>query len=322
MITREELNEKLKMDLSGITDTAQVVGVLLDHIKYSSERYAELNGEARKMVDRQIALITEMNKTVIDDVKSQPDNQKNRKIIRLHRLAEGSHFEVSDLLSQLEGNRITEAPITTEARELFILVSQIAYNFLCDITDKTLRGGGGAAIKLGLLYCALDEALAAFHLAARSYAPQSLAHTRNITQILDLISIFEKDVKYIDYWSSDDHKERQKVYPKEIRKILGKTDLEENQYWTLSDLGSHPSFKYVQTKMSVRSDKARTQFKINVGGSAGKSHTQQALIVCILETFKIALMIDELFSDKLLTEETEPVLNNAQEHIDNFLTKH
>lgn len=322
MITKEELDAKLKKDIEGFTDATTVAQKLMQHIQYSAERYNELTDEAKKMVDKQLEGIRQMNEIIIQNIRTQPDSVANRKLIRMHRKTQGSHFTVEELMAHIEKGSGNEASYISEARKVFLLIAQQAYDFLCDITDRTIHGGGMIVAKLGLLYSAMEEAMVAFHLTSRSYAPQSMSHIRNITQTVDLISVFEQLPESLDYWSSDDYKERAKVSPKSVRKLLGKTEIQENVYWTLSDFGSHPSFKYIKTKTHIKRSDGGPQFRINVGGVSDEFHTKQALAACFAETLLLLEKITSTFPGLLLEEEVTQALDDAQSRIQILLSTH
>ncbi len=322
IITKKELQEKLKQEVVGLTDPAKVFEKILQQLRFSVENYDQLDPEAKQVVDSQLSTMDQMNTVAMETLKTQPDSVVKREKLRMHRAAKGSHFDVKQLLADLADEPKKGSAMLSDAQETFIFVAQIAYNYLCDITEGSLEGGGVALVQLSLFYCAMEEAGAAFHLASRSYAPQAFTHIRNIRETLDLIELFQLKPEFMDFWASEDYKERQKVAPKEVRKALGKDQLHDDVYWMLSDFGSHPSFKYMRTKTQILRGAPDPHFRINVGGVANPFHTQQALVACLAAAQQTLGRIIAVFQNCLLEEETERDGTAAIERVQEFLRKH
>lgn len=318
MISKKDLQDRWKEELVGITDQSQLVQVIGRQLSYGMEHYAELDDDAKKMVDAQFESLKEINDIAIETVRAQPDSASKREMLRTYRKTRGTHFDVKDLLSYIAEKPAKQLPMVDEAQEVFTFVAQRVYDYLSDITDSKLKGGLEGA-KLAMFYSALDEACVAMHLASRSYASQSMSHIRHVIETTNLIILFQKDPSYVDYWTSEDHTERWKIRPEAVRKILGKSSVDAKVYWLLSDLGNHPSFKYIQTKAKVKRDDETIQFKINVGGVPDPFHTQQALTACIAATMRLLKELISIYESVLLAEEVEKDLNSAQQKVSKFL---
>lgn len=319
MTTKKELQERWKSALKEITDQAHLAKVMGELLAYSAEHYDELDVEAKEMVDAQFDSLKQLNDLAIEQVKLQPDSISKREILRTHRKTKGIHFDVKDLLTYVAERPKEESEMIKEAERVFEYVAQLAYNYLSDIVDTTLKGGLEGA-KLAMFYSALDEACVAMHLAVRSYAPQSMSHIRHIIETTNLLILFQKDPSYVDYWTSDDYRERRKIRPEAVRKILGKSLVDNEVYWLLSDLGNHPSFKYIQTKAKVRKNAENLQFKINVGGIPDPFHTQQALTACLAAAMSLLSELINIYGHLLLTEEVERDTAKARQEVQDFLT--
>ncbi len=310
-----------RKEIGETVDVSKIPSALGIMLKFANEHGDELEEDAKKMVDAQFELVDQLNDELIKNVKTQPDSLKKRQTLRLSRKSKGSHFDVVDLLAQIEKAPNLSKDIIKEGRELFIFMSQIAYNYLCDVTEQSLKGGGQQIPFISLFYNALDEALVSFHLASHSFATQSMSHTRNIIEAMDLIELFQKDPEYIKFWASDDYKERNKVSPREVRKLLKKDSLEEDVYWILSDFGSHATFKSIQTKTAIKVDggERKAEIKINVGGVGDEFHTQQAIVACLTTLMKLVARISNFYEKILLDEELKIDLNQINERFMNFM---
>lgn len=317
MITKATLDAKLKLDIAGITDVTEITKRLIEHTKYAAEHYDELDEESKAMVDGQIKLLEEMNDQAITFIKEKPDSLEKRQMVRAYRQVKGSHMHVGEYFEKLEKEQSIKGLAVVRAREVFDRIGQYVLDFLCDATEKSHKGGT-KAVKLALLYAALEEAFTAFYLASRGFAPQSMAHTRNISQAVDLVSVFQKHPNHVHHWSSDDYKEREKVSPKNVRKLLGKDEFQEQVYWTLSDFGSHPSFKYLQTKVMVRADD-RAAIRITMGGVSDQFHTRQAMMACLGALIELLAKIVDLYEDRLLASEIEAAFKYIKENMHDLI---
>lgn len=318
MITKKDLQERWKEEIAGVSDQAQLAQVIFRQLSYGMEHYDELETDAKEMVDSRFESLKQINDIAIETVRTQPDSISKRETLRRYRETKGTHFKVKDLLSYIADEPKEPLTMILEAQEVFTFVAQRAYDYLSDITDSKLKGGLEVA-KLAMFYSALDEACVAMHLASRSYAPQSMSHIRHVIETTNLIILFQKDPSFVDCWTSEDYEERKKISPQAVRTKLGKSAVDDQVYWLLSDLGNHPSFKYIQTKTKVKRDPKNIQFKINVGGVPDNFHTQQALTACIAATTSLLNELIFIYGHLLLQEETDRDFKTAQEKVNKFL---
>lgn len=330
MISKKDLQNIVKREIEGKTDLSAVTNAINKQMQFASAHIDELDPEAKEMIDEQLKLMKELADRAVEQVRHQPDSKSKREFIRIGRKAQGSHFDIEDLVRQLEKELEPDDELARDTHEIFNFTAQLLLNYLCDITDNRLAGGGQTLAQLGLIYSAVEEVYIALHLADHSFAPQSMSHTRHVLESIDLITLFHKDPSYLAYWISADYKEREKVSPKNVRVALGGPKFDPI-YSMLSDIGSHSSFKYVQTKMQrevvegekeLPGDGDVLKVRINLGGTSDPFHTLQARVACIASVLKLLARVADIYSSHLLEDEMKKELAEANARQKAYIEKH
>lgn len=323
---KEHLKQHLLDQVKGVPQD-QIVQAMVAHFQYCSEHYGELTPEAKEVVDQYVRVLRETADEAIVQVRQEPDNPKRRQIIRLYRKLRGSHFEADFMLKGLMGEDANPLPLVTESRGVFLELAGTILDYLCDITEATLRPKDTAF--LGLIYAAIEEANIAYFLATKSYAPQSMSHTRHILESIDLLELFRKDDSYLQQWTSEEWKDRKQVEAKAVRKLLGK-DSFDPIYSLLSELGSHATFQYIQMKVRQRivsqpsqGKPGKMQIGINLGGvpKDQEFHVIQAVVACLLATSSLLLTLVGIY-EHLLSSDDVTRLNEAHTKLRVFLETH
>lgn len=323
MISKNDLQKMMQEEVKGKTDHLSQLNAVINQIKFASEHYNELDVEAKEMTDGQFSLLKQFNDVAAESVKQQPDSKLKREFIRLHRQTKGSHFNIEQLLAQLEKEPKSSEQFAQEAQKLFNIIAQTLLNYLCDITENRLKGGGKNIVQLGLFYSALEESYVALHLAKHSLVPQSMSHTRHVLETVDLVTLFHQDPKNLDYWTSDNYREREKLLPKNVRIKIGKKSYDEI-YGRLSNIGTHSSFEYIKTKMKIRINPENKilNVKINLGGSLDQSQKMGAYVVCILSLSLLLTKLVGIFGSYLLKEDAEKELKDILRKENEFMSKY
>jgi len=330
MISKKDLQDVLKKELEGKTDVADLTNAIAKQMQFATAHYEELDPEAKAMVDKQFEAVEQLTDEAVEKVRQQPDSKSKRELIRAHRKSKGSHFDIQDLLKQLEKGPKPDDELAQDVHAVFNFTTQLLLDYLCDVTENRLTGGGQALAQLGLFYSAIEEAYIALHLADHSFAPQSMSHTRHVLESADLITLFQKDPSYLNYWTSADYKERKKVSPARVREALGEKAFDP-AYGMLSEIGSHSSFKYVQTKMQrevgprereLPSKGEAMKVRINLGGTSDSFHTLQAYVACLGSILKILKRVVDVYGPHLLEGEVEKELTEVMEKHRAFMEKH
>ena len=320
----------VRKETDGKTEFSDMTNALIKQMKFALKHSAELDPEAKEIVDKQFDVLEELNDEMIEKIRQQPDSKSKRETIRIHRKAKGSHFEIQYLIQQLEKGPKPEDELAQDAHAAFNSVIQLLLDYLCDITENRLTGGGQTLAQLGLFYSAIEEAYIALHLADHSFAPQSMSHTRHVLESADLITLFQKDPNYLNYWTSADYKEREKVSPANVREALGEERFDPI-YSLLSEIGSHSSFKYVQTKMQrevkegekdIPGEGEVMNVRINLGGTSDSFHALQAYVACVASILKILKRVVDVYGQHLLKTEVEKEITEVMEKHKAFMEKH
>ncbi len=238
MIDADFLKNKLKDAATQAKTEADLANAISEHLKFASEHYEELTPEAKELIDKQIKLLEEANDEITKTWKSKPDSLDKRKALRLSKQVKNEHFDLNTFLDSLNKAPNPTTNLAAEAKEIFIFIGQTLLNYLSDVSDSGLKSADMA--KLGLLFSAIDEIVVAYHLAEHRFAPQSIAHTRIVLDIIDKIELFNLRPELIKLWAGEDTKERwEELKPAAVRKKLGKPARDE-YYSKFSEMGSTP----------------------------------------------------------------------------------
>jgi len=317
--------------MEGKTDLADISKAIVKQMQFATAHTSELDPEAKVMVDEQFKQMEQITDEAVAKMKEQePDSKSKRELIRAHRKAKGSHFEIQHLIQQLEQSPGPDNELAQDTHATFNSATQLLLDYLCDITENRLTGGGQTLAQLGLFYSAIEEAYIALHLADHSFAPQSMSHTRHVLESADLITLFQKDHSYLNYWTSADYKDQRKVSPARVREALGENAFDP-AYGLLSEIGSHSSFKYVQTKMKREVKEGEKEMpgegevmnvRINLGGTSDSFHTLQAYVACVASVLKVLKRVVDVYGQYLLKSEVEKELTEVVEKHKVFMEKH
>ena len=310
MITIEDLKGRLQKKFAEAKAARAInipdyLPIILENFKYGQTRYDKLTPEAKIFVDKQFELLGQLADEAAKVVREQADSFQKRQFLRLHRQYKNTNASAEWLLDRLDKKNETEEQIEKNSRELFVLVTQTCFDYLSDVTDNKLKTKD--SVLLALYYSALDEIIVSFHLAEHKYAPQSISHSRIVLDILDKLELFHRKPELIPVWEKGDNATNRTIFsPAQVRKTLGK-DTHDKIYSWLSDLGSHATFEYIQSKVikKIFLKEKLIKFKINVGGSSSEERKMDAYWVSIYVLSLTVVSLEKIYKDKLLTEEVK-----------------
>jgi hypothetical protein len=322
-ITLAQLKDRLQELFAGAdtTDPTGLQGKFWQFMQCSIEDYDQLDEEAKSYIDNGFAALQKIARTIADKL---PEGLEKRQTLRQLGLAGGGHFQAENLISILDSPPQHVLPILPAARQAFAQLLQRTLDVLFDATRHTHEGLANFA-KIGLCYWAIDELLAASHLAQRAFTNQSYAHIRTDYEILDLIELFDRQPEWAELWMTGDDKEVwSKLRPSAVRKKLGapKVDF---MYSFLSEHGSHGTFRGLQArslKFVRQGDEGSKGFKIWVGGSPIVHHIVWTNSLCVYTVLQLLVKSARIFAAYLDAEEMKGVLQTSGEVTGQFFRQH
>jgi hypothetical protein len=322
-ISLAQLKGQLKqlIEESDATNASQVQGKLWEFMQYSIENYEALDEEAKSYIDRVFKGLQKAAQAVADAL---PDGPDKRQMVRQLSLAGGGHFLAENLISILESPSQHLSPVVTAARQAFAQLLQRTLDVLFDATRHTYKGPANFA-KIGLCYWAIDELLAAVRLAQCAFTNQCYAHVRTVSEILDLLELFDKQPQWAQLWVTGDDKEVwSNLRPGAVRKKLG-APKSDPMYSFLSEHGSHGTFRGLQAR-SLRVDRKdgedKKSFKVWVGGSPIMHHIVWTNSLCVYTALRLLVKCAGIFAEYLNADEIEGVLKSSGEATGRFFREH
>lgn len=237
---------------------------LKNFICWLFQNHELMTSEAQQYVDRVVEKFYAISGK---NIAAMPDSPEKRQARRTHALGIGKHIRAESLLMQLNGDLL-------DRQEIEIKWQKYATDALQKILDLLFEVQANTGVKknelsaMSLYFNAIDEVLAAIHLASHRYIIQSNAHFRNVIETLDRVELFFKDPSWIDVWSGDDHENiRRNLTPSKIRKLLGREENWDPLYSYYSKLGTHPSFEVFKARTFRNPDDLPTTARLFIGGT-------------------------------------------------------
>jgi hypothetical protein len=158
--------------------------------------------------------------------------------------------DVGRMLAVLDSPPRPAGELATKAELQLVSILQALLDLL-DSARERLAHVPNFHVQYALLYSALDEFVAALHLARYRYYIQAHAHLRAVLEIANLLQVFDADSALLKVWASENWREREKhLSPKTVRKKLGLGW--DSLYGYLCDVGSHPTFRAFQSRVYWR----------------------------------------------------------------------
>lgn len=158
--------------------------------------------------------------------------------------------DVRRMLEVLDSPPRPAGELAAKAEPELVSVLQAVLDLL-DSARERLSHIPNFHIQYALVYAALDEFVAALHLARYRYYIQANAHLRAVLEIGNLLQAFDADSALLTVWASEDWREREKqLSPKAVRKKLGVG--RDSLYGHLCDVGSHQTFRAFQSRVYWR----------------------------------------------------------------------
>jgi hypothetical protein len=249
-----------------------------------------------------------------NNAEALPESVEKRKARRMFALAGGTHLNASKLF-----DRLSVATLDA-ARDVFLPLVQHILDVQYDVTKKNLTGVAEFA-KVSLLYWAVDELLVGFHLAQRKFPTQAHAHSRTIFEILDKLELFDVSPIWAEVWASNDRKKIEKeLGPSSVRKKL-KRDRWDAFFSHLSEVGTHATFRGVQSRTKrdnvIAGDMPR--IGMSVGPVVSMVSVTFANSVCIVAAGSITLQAMKAFDSRLNEEECAQVSSKTVDAVDSYL---
>ena len=328
-ITLVQLKDRLQQLVEGSDSTNPTVlsEKLMELFQYSVENYDQLDADAKAYIDQVSKRLQGAFQAVVDKL---PEGPQKRQLLRQLGLAGGGHFPAEGLIQILESPPMFEHPVLPAAKSVLTRILQNTLDVLFDATRHTHQGVANFA-KIGLCYWAIDELLAAVHLAQRAFANQSYAHIRTAFEILDLVELFDKQPEWTKLWVSGDDKEVwSELRPSAVRKKLGEPKFDP-MYSFFSELGSHGTYRGLQArggmivkKNGEKGEEDRKRLTIWVGGTQQIQHIVWTNSLCVYTALKLLFRCAQVFAQYLDAEEMKHVFESesnitAQFFIDHFV---
>ena len=235
----------------------------------------------------------------------------------------GEHVSILAILEGLEHS--VEEPLEMEIKALELLEKylQLCADFLRDTTRSPHSGERVAS--LGLLNGCIDELLVAGHLVKHRFYTQAAPHFRNVYESLNLVEAFHLSPDLVYVWVGEDKKEKQaKLSPSNVRKLLNKDFKNKEIFDFLSEVGSHPGFEALQSRLFVEAGKGeeRQKLKLFLGGSPIKNQMIYGLAHLLVSVQFLMSSIIDHFGSFLLFQEYFPVLKEFDEAVHQWFEKY
>lgn len=323
MITKEDLKEHLVELLKSVkhSDLQSISQKISEYLKFAVENYDNLSEEAKKITDD---MLEAMQRHMGEIVANLPDSKEKRKLKRLHAASLGKHHEIMQYVKILESSPELKDESSKEFRKLFLNRLQNIIDFIFDIYQNTLSGIDIFA-QFSLLCMCIDELLVTFHLVQHYYINQSYSHLRTVFEHLDKVELFRTNPQWAGVWCSNDDKTiRRELSPSEVRKKLGMPKYDPI-YSFFSTLGTHSTFKAVQTKFakSVKSSsKGNPEINIWLGGCPFEHNVVWLNTFAIYTADKVMLQIMTSFGEFLNEKECEEVSKQILEESIAYMKRH
>ena len=316
-ITKDTYSKYLKSLFQDIDlqNTEKLSHIGLQSFKYLAENYLNLDNEMQAFADKIIDSGAELFYTAL---KEFPDTIEVRKSRRLLRTIKNNLASASGLIMALESKCQFDESIIIETRKLFEEYFQHFLDFLYEVSIEQSHRGQASFAKLSMMFSVVDELLAAFHMAQHGYINQAYAHTRTVSEILNLIELFIRDESYAELWFSDDEKTKMnKLKPAAVRKKIGMKD--DPVYSFLSKYGSHVTKEYVQSRSLKKrkpSHNGNQQIQFSIGGTKTRGHLLWANDGCIRVLLLTFIQLFKSFPDRIHEQDYQAVVEKfAKDYI-------
>ncbi len=242
---------------------------------------------------------------------------------RLLARIEGQHWDAHGLIGGLEAAPSRKHPIVEATRPLFEKHLQIYLDLLWDAAQHT--HSGAPLIQMQLFALIADELLAAFHLAQRGYASQTLSHARTVLEALDLIELFRLSPEAVYEWAGLDPKSAWAQFrPVAVRKKL-REEPRDPIYSFLSEYGPHVTWRMIKNRTAIKKGKdagSKDTIALWAGGTpfvhAIVFSTESCLQVQVAAIIKVA----SVFGDFLNKQEAIVVVRHVSEEYSRFILEH
>lgn len=322
-INLAQLRERLQETLVSLkdADAASVQEKLWEFMQYSIDNYDLLDDEAKLYINRVFDGLRKSAHTIVDRL---PEGVQKRQQFRQLGLAGGGHFLAEDLVRILESPHEDFHSILSATKEVFTKLLQNILDVLFDATRHSHEGVANFA-KVGLCYWAIDELLAALHLAQRAFTNQAYAHLRTEFEILELVELFGNQPEWAELWASGkDRDVWSELRPSAVRKKLGEPK-HDPIYSFFSELGSHGTFPGLQargTRVDSKGKGNNARFRIWVGGSPQVHHIVWTNSFCVYAALGLLAQCINAFAEYLDANEMKGMLHSAAAMTADFFKNH
>ncbi|OGG62300.1 hypothetical protein A2952_00400 [Candidatus Kaiserbacteria bacterium RIFCSPLOWO2_01_FULL_59_34] len=324
MITKAQLQEKLVELAKKAQETGDLRESMSAYLAFIKDNYNDLDSEAKIIGDKAFEILGTLAKETLEKM---PDSIEKRKMTRMHASAYGDHWDIESIAETLEKPTHLDKPILKATEEFFLEHTQMIADLMHDVLSNNLKGPDAAILAL---YCsAIDELIVAFHLAQHAYGPQVLSHVRAVYEIKDKIELFSSQPEHLQLWASDDPNDAENVRREYsaagVRKKLGK-ERYDPVYSFLSEMGTHSTMKYVQSKILLHkpqdSEPLKREAKIWVGGSPREDHLVVANTGVVQAVTVILASFVDVYKDYLHAEEGVQMMKSAFEKYKAYMVKY
>lgn len=323
----KELIEVISLSIINNGDTMLAIN---NKYKEIANIYDQCDDEMKEIYDNHIKTIIKASK---EKNSRMEDSISKRQHSRLIDKVEGKDFKIKDIINSLNIKPLINDVVIKKADELFYKHSENITNLISDIIRDN-NDLNSSDILIISLYCYLiEELIIAKKLIDHNYCSQSYSHLRSIFETLDLIDFFIKDSSYIELWENNNSNdkeiqdEKRKTFmPSNVRKIIGKKDsIYEKIYWTLCEVGTHPTSKNIKSRLVITSDEEVNKIRkvsIKIGGTPFREQSKFTNAILLQTISFILINLISNFNSYFLGEEINQILDNTKIEIKDFYSNY
>ena len=289
--------------------------------------YDSCSPELQKMFDDHVNLCAKIAR---ENVGKMEDSIKKREAIRSIRKMENSGYNFDKLYSTLIEVKPKDQ-VLQNAEGIILGGMGLLIDLTSDITFDESNSKYVDFLKVALYQYIIEELTLSKYLIDHNYFSQTYTHLRSVYETVDLIDLFIKQPSYLDLWADDSQEEaivskkRTTFFPANVRKLIGKNGgLYEKIYWLLCEIGTHTTFKNINSRMEFISKdsglkKATINFKL--GGIPFREDAIFCNVLIIQTILYVLLDIEKNYSECLFEEEVNRKYDEIMKATKDFYSK-
>jgi hypothetical protein len=314
-----QIKDRLKEELINIdvSDAVAFNAAFVNFLQWCASSRDKFDDDGQKLFEEILGYLkTEFRKKIAE----MPDTPQKRTLARKIGIADGQHLAAESLVATLAKTSVLGSLIEPAVTEFKSILQNIV-DVLFDVSKKGLNFARVAMV--GLSYWAVDELLAANHLAQHAFVNQAYNHIRTVWEILDKLNLFHQQPEWAELWAKGSDREvLRELNPSAVRQKLGKKK-HDPWYSLFSEIGPHATYRGFQARSqneTPRSGQPRFQHRIWVAGTGIDSKIIAVNTMCAFAAMKLLLTLSHVFSADLHPDEIKEVIENAIKHFQFFWT--